>query len=84
MINKKLLYSTGKYGKKEWIYLYVQLIHFPVHLKLIHKSAILQNNDFKNDQHSKKNQKPKNQKTKNKKTQKLMVQNPKSFCHTRR
>ena len=45
IINKDLLYSTGdstqysaitymrKESKKEWIYVYVQLIHFAVHLK---------------------------------------------------
>ena len=33
-------------GIKEWEYLYVGLIHFAVHLKLIHhgKSTILQSN----------------------------------------
>ena len=54
--NKDLLYSTGntthysvmaymgKESKKEWIYVYVQLIHFTVHLKLTQhcKSTILQ------------------------------------------
>ena len=56
MPNKALLYSTGdstwyavmtymgKESKKEWIYVYVKLIHFAVPLKLTQhfKSSILQ------------------------------------------
>ena len=61
MTNKDLLYSTGnstqysvmpnmgKESKKEWIYVYVKLIYFDVHLKLTqhYKSAIYSNNIFK-------------------------------------
>ena len=47
MINKDLLYSMGnsmqysvitymgKESEKEWIYIYIQLNHFAVHLKLL-------------------------------------------------
>ena len=53
--NKDLLYSMGRsasmfcnniYGKKEWIYVYVQLIHFTANLKLIqhYKSTLSQQN----------------------------------------
>ena len=53
IINKGLLYSRRKstqysviiyMGNKEWIYVYVYLIHFAEHLKLIQhcKSTLLQ------------------------------------------
>ena len=56
MTNKDLLYSTedstqysvmaymGIESKKEWIYVYVRLIHFAVHVKLTShcKSTVLQ------------------------------------------
>lgn len=37
--NENLLESTGKstWEKNEWIYLYVQALHFAVHLELIKK-----------------------------------------------
>ena len=37
-----LLHYLGKESKKEWIHVYVELIHFAIHLKLTHcKSLIL-------------------------------------------
>ena len=57
--NKDLMYSTGnstqssvmtsmgKESKKEWIYVYIKLIHFAVHLKQNIANQLYSNKNFK-------------------------------------